>query len=131
MRVTKRVLLWIMALFYVAAGLNHFIHPEFYIPMMPPYLPWHAELVFLSGVAELGLGIAVLIPSVRTRAAWGLILLLIAIFPANVHIALHNIPVFGAAEGAGVWNWVRLPLQGVLILWAWWYTGPDAPGSSA
>lgn len=126
MSLTKRVLLWVMALFYILGGVNHFINAQFYMPMMPPYLPWHAALVFLSGVAELGLGIAVLIPSLRRIAAWGIILLLIAILPANIHIALHNIPVFGATEGAGVWNWVRLPVQGVLILWAWWYTRPDA-----
>ena len=126
MSLTKRVLLWVMAVFYVLAGVNHFINAQHYMPMMPPYLPWHAALVFFSGVAELGLGIAVLIPSLRRIAAWGIILLLIAIFPANLHIALHNIPLFGATEGAGVWNWVRLPLQGVLILWAWWYARPDA-----
>jgi uncharacterized membrane protein len=123
MSVVKRVLLWIMAAFYILAGLMHFIRPDHYAPMMPPYLPWHGPLIFLSGVAELGLGVAVLIPSLRPLAAWGIILLLIAIFPANLHIALHNVPLFGATEGAGIWNWVRLPLQGVLILWAWWYTG--------
>jgi uncharacterized membrane protein len=122
MSVIKRVLLWVMAAFYILAGLMHFIRPDYYMPMMPPYLPWHGPLIFLSGVAELGLGVAVLIPSLRPLAAWGIILLLIAIFPANIHIALHNVPVFGATEGAGIGNWVRLPLQGVLILWAWWYT---------
>ena len=106
-------------------GREHFARADYYMPMMPPYLPWHGALIFLSGVAELGLGIAVLIPSLRPLAAWGIIALLIAIFPANLHIALHNVPVFGATEGAGIWNWVRLPLQLVLILWAWWYTQPD------
>jgi uncharacterized membrane protein len=125
MSIVKRGLLWLMAAFYIAAGVMHFVSPEAYRPMMPPYLPWHEALIFLSGVAELGLGIAVLFPALRPWAAWGIILLLIAIFPANVHIALHNVPVFGAAEGAGVWNWVRLPVQGLLILWAWWYTGPE------
>jgi uncharacterized membrane protein len=122
MSILKRILLWVMAAFYVFAGSVHFMRPELYLPMMPPYLPFHRLLIFLSGLAEVGLGIAVLVPVVRPLAAWGLILLLIAIFPANVHIALHNVPVFGATEGAGIWNWVRLPLQGVLILWAWWYT---------
>jgi uncharacterized membrane protein len=122
MRTPKRILLWIMAVFYVAAGIMHFAHPEYYMPMMPPYLPWHAALIFVSGLAEVGLGGAVLIPALRLLAAWGIILLLIAVFPANIHIALHNVPVFGAADGAGIWNWVRLPLQGVLMLWAWWYT---------
>lgn len=121
MSTTKRVLLWLMGVFYILAGINHFRDPGFYMPMMPPYLPWHAALVFLSGVAEVIVGIGVLIPATRHVAAWATIALLIAILPANVHIALHNVPIGGAAEGAGVWNWVRLPFQGVLIAWAWWY----------
>jgi uncharacterized membrane protein len=92
------------------------------MPMMPPYLPWHRFLVYLSGLAEVVLGIGLLVPRWRSVSAWGIIALLIAIFPANLHIALHNVPVFGAEEGAGIFNWIRLPLQGVLILWAWWYT---------
>lgn len=126
MSLTKRILLWIMAAFYIFAGVMHFVRPDYYMPMMPPYLPWHAALVFLSGVAELVLGVAVLIPALRNWAAWGIVLLLIAIFPANLHIALHNVAVFGAAEGAGAMNWVRLPFQLVLILWAWWYTEPQS-----
>jgi len=125
-------MLWGMAAFYVVAGLMHLARPDYYLPMMPPYLPWHSELILLSGLAEAGLGIAVLIPALRARAAWGIILLLIAVFPANLHIAMHNVPVFGAAQGAGIWNWVRLPLQLVLILWAWWYTdGHRAEGRFA
>ena len=126
MSLVKRVLLYVMAAFYMFAGVMHFLRPEFYAPMMPPYLPWHGFLIFLSGVAEVGLGAAVLVPSLRKMAAWGIILLLIAIFPANVHIALNNVPLFGNPEGAGILNWVRLPFQAVLILWAWWYTQDDA-----
>jgi uncharacterized membrane protein len=121
MSTSKRVLLWIMAGFYVLAGVMHFARPDFYRPMMPPYLPWHDLLIFLSGVAEVGLGIAVLIPSLRPLAAWGIVVLLVAIFPANIHIALYDVPVFGAREGAGIGNWIRLPFQGVLIAWALWY----------
>lgn len=120
----KRALLWVMAVFYAFGGVNHLANPTVYLPMMPPYLPYHLELVYLSGVAELVLGIGVLVSSVRALAAWGIILLLIAIFPANVHIAVNNIPLFGATEGLGLWNWVRLPFQAVFILWAWWYTRP-------
>jgi len=117
----KRVLLWVMGIFYVVAGANHFLNPDFYMPMMPPYLPAHRELVFLSGLAEVVLGAAVL-PIGQPLAAWGIILLLLAVYPANIHIALHNVPLGGAPHGAGVWNWVRLPFQIVLIAWAWWYT---------
>lgn len=122
---TKRILLWVMGFAYILAGLNHFRDPGFYLPMMPPYLPWHAALVFLSGVAEVVLGGAVLVPSLRRPAAWGIMALLIAIFPANLHIALHNVPIGGNSEGLGIWNWVRLPFQAVFIAWAWWYTGDD------
>lgn len=124
---TRRVLLWVMGVFYIGAGIIHFVNPGFYLPMMPPYLPYHLELVYLSGLAEIALGALVLLPSVRPLAAWGIIVLLIAIFPANLHIALHNVPLAGAEHGAGVWNWVRLPVQALLIVWAWLYTGPEEP----
>lgn len=127
---TKRFLLYVMAVFYVAAGLNHFVSPEIYLPMMPPYLPAHRDLVMLSGIAEVGLGIAVLVPTLRRWAAWGLIALLVAVFPANLHIALHDVPLFGRSTGFGIWNWVRLPLQAVLIAWAWWYTRDAALAAS-
>ena len=119
---TKAALLWTMGVFYVVAGTMHFLVPGFYRPMMPPYLPAHMALIYLSGLAELALGIAVLVPATRRLAAWGIILLLVAVFPANLHIAFDNVPLAGASAGAGVWNWVRLPLQAVLIAWAWWYT---------
>ena len=118
----KRLLLYLMGAFYILAGLNHFRSPELYVQIMPPYLPWQLELVYLSGIAEIVCGIGVLIPRTRVLAAWATIALLIAIFPANVHVALYNVPLAGAEQGAGIWNWVRLPLQLVLIAWAWWYT---------
>ena len=118
------MLLVLMAVFYVVAGSAHFVRPEVYLPMMPPWLPWDRALIYLSGAAEMILGLLVLIPAFRPVAAWGLVLLLIAIFPANVHIALHDVPLFGRAEGFGVWNRARLPFQLVLIAWAWAYTRP-------
>ncbi len=122
MRWVKLVLLGLMALFYVFGGINHFRAPDAYVAIMPPYLPWHLELVYLSGVAEIALGVAVAVPRLRRLAAWGIIALLVAILPANIHVAVNDVPVFGATEGAGIWNWVRLPGQGLLIAWAWWYT---------
>ncbi len=123
----KGALLILMALFYVYAGVLHFQVPEAYRPMMPPYLPAHLALVYLSGLFEIALGIGVLIPPLRALCAWGLVALLLAVLPANIHIALHDIPVFGAEQGAGALNWVRVALQAVLIVWAWWYTGPRQP----
>ena len=131
MSLPKRILLFLMAAFYVVAGYMHFARSGFYMPMMPPYLPWHAELVFLSGVAEVICGIGLLIPATRRLAAWATIALLIAVFPANLHIALNNVPLGSSPEGLGVWNWVRLPFQAVLIAWAWWYTGDAMDRSPA
>ena len=125
MSTTKKILLWLMAIFYVAGGVNHFANAPFYVNIMPPYLPWHLELVWLSGVAEIVLGIGVLIPRYRSLAAWGVIALLIAVFPANLPVAINNVPMAGADEGIGALNWVRLPFQGLFILWAWWYTRPE------
>ncbi len=131
MNLVKTALLWLMAAFYFGAGVNHFVNPDFYLPIMPPYIPWHEAMIFLSGVAEVILGIALLIPRTRVLAAWGTIALLIAVFPANLHMALADVPVGDPPESAGVMRWVRLPLQGVLIAWAWWYTRPDPRGSRA
>ena len=123
----KRSLLYLMSGFYILAGAMHFIAPDFYLPMMPPYLPWPLPLIYISGAAEFLLGALVLMTQTRRYAAGGIIALLIAVVPANVHIALHNIPIGGAPEGYGIWNWARLPLQAVLVVWAWWYTQPELP----
>ena len=122
MSVAKRVLLWVMGAFYIWAGTAHFLRPDYYLPMMPPYLPWHYELVILSGVAEVLCGVGVLIPATRKAAAWATIALLVAVFPANIHVAFNNVPVFGATEGAGPAGYIRLPFQLVLIAWAYWST---------
>jgi len=122
MPVVKRLLLYLMAAFYVSGGIMHFVRADWYLAMMPPYFPLPLMLVYLSGAAEIAGGIGVLIPKTRRLAAWGLIVLLVAVFPANLYIAMENVPVFGATEGPGVLGWLRLPLQLVFILWAWWYT---------
>jgi len=122
MKIVKLALLVVMAVFYVGGGVLHLLRPDYYLPMMPPYLPWHYALVILSGVAEVLCGVGVLIPATRKIAAWATIALLVAVFPANIHVAMNNVPVFGATEGAGPIGYVRLPLQLVLIAWAWWYT---------
>jgi len=115
-----------MAVLYVVGGFNHLMNPAFYLAIMPPDLPDPERLNVLAGLAEIVLGVFVLEPRVRALAAWGIIALLIAVFPANVYVALENVGWEGPGTGAGVWNWVRLPLQGVLALWAWWYTRPEA-----
>jgi uncharacterized membrane protein len=126
----KRVSLYAMSVFYLVAGANHFRTPGFYLPMMPESLPWHLGLIYLSGIAEILLGAGLLAPPLRRTAAFGVTALLIAVFPANLHVALHNVPLGGRAEGLGIWNWVRLPLQGILMAWAYWHAQPAGPGTS-
>jgi uncharacterized membrane protein len=115
----KTVFKVLMGLLYIAAGTNHFRNPALYVSIMPPYLPFHLELVYLSGILEILLGVLLLIPRYSHLAAWGIIALLIAIFPANINMALHPelTPQF-----PNVALWLRLPLQVILILWAYWFT---------
>ncbi|MFM7143737.1 MAG: DoxX family protein, partial [Alphaproteobacteria bacterium] len=82
MSTARRAGLWLMAAFYVFAGVMHFVRPEFYLPMMPTWLPAHRELILLSGAAEILLGLLLLPEATRRLAAWGVVLLLIAVFPA-------------------------------------------------
>lgn len=119
MRKLKIALQYLLGILFVLAGLYHFINPNFYLRMMPSYLPWHLFLVYLSGFCEIGFGILLLIPKFTRRAAWGLIALLVAVFPANLHMALnpHLFPDY-PPEGL----LLRLPLQAILIAWAYWYT---------
>jgi uncharacterized membrane protein len=119
MEILKPASQYLLALIMVAAGVNHFRNPRFYLRMMPPALPWHGPIVFWSGVAEVLLGLGLAVPQTQRLAAWGLIALFVAVFPANIHMTTHpekfrKIPTWVL--------WLRLPLQGVLILWAWWYT---------
>ena len=110
---------YLLGVLFIAAGANHFVNPAFYLAMMPAYLPWHSELVFLSGVAEVVLGALLLFRRWAVWAGWGLIALLVAIFPANVNMTLH--PELYPSISPTV-LWLRLPLQAVFIAWAWWYT---------
>src|ERR1700728_2650171 len=90
MKVVKTISRYIFGVLFIAAGILHFVHPEFYLKIMPPYLPYHLELVYVSGVFESLLGALLLINPVTRLAAWGLILLLIAVFPANIYLYQHQ-----------------------------------------
>ncbi|MEO5798085.1 MAG: DoxX family protein [Gemmatimonadales bacterium] len=123
----KKLALLALALFYIAAGVNHFVHQDFYVRIMPPYLPAHLALVYLSGVFEALGGIGVLIPRVRSLAGWGIVLLLIAVFPANLYMAMHP-ELFPDISTASLY--LRLPIQIPLIAWAYWATRPDTTVSN-
>jgi uncharacterized membrane protein len=123
--------MWVMAAAYAYAGLNHLVNPDFYLAIMPPGLPNPEWLNLLSGLAEIVLAVFLLEPRTRVFAAWGIIALLIAVFPANLYAAFENVGPEGPGSGAGAAAYVRLPFQALFIVWAWWYTRPDGDTSGS
>jgi len=121
--VLKTVLLYVMATLYVAAGINHFWHPRFYLRLMPPYLPAPHLLNLLSGAIEIILGALLLLWPTRPLAAWGVAAMLLVFMLVHVYMlqqALHQPGYFMSVRAA----WFRLLLQPLLIAWALWYTTP-------
>lgn len=123
MTTLQRISLYGLGLLFIAAGANHFINPGFYLEMMPPYLPRHYELVIVSGIFEVIAGLGVFIERFRKASGLFMILIMIGVFPANLHMALNpadfpDVPVW--------FLYLRLPLQGILIWWAWVATRVEA-----
>jgi uncharacterized membrane protein len=112
--------LYAMAALYILAGLNHFRAPRVYRPLMPPWIPQHDLMIFLSGICEVGLGGLLLWAPTQALAAWGIIAMLIVFFVVHIYMyqlrktKFKNIPMFVIVA--------RLPLQLVLIYWAYLYT---------
>lgn len=120
----RTVLLFVMAFAMVGVGVLHFVDPDPFVAIMPAWLPAHLELVYISGAFEILGGLGLLVPRTRRFASWGLIALFVAVFPANINMAIHEIQL-DPANPMPVWAmWARLPLQGVLIAWAWWVGRP-------
>lgn len=109
----------LFAALFIFGGIAHFTMANKYIPMIPDGFPNPELLVSLSGIAEFALGVTLLIPRFSQLAAWGLIALLIAVFPANINMAAHHERFANVPE---MFLYIRLPLQGLLIAWAWVYT---------
>ncbi len=132
MRRLKTPLRYVLAAFFVFAGVGHFTQTAFFVEIVPAYLPAPNALVYLSGVAEVAGGLGLLLPQTRRAAAWGLVALLVAVFPANVDMAVNPRPILNAPSWMGLDEpnitalLMRLPLQAVLLTWAWWYTREDA-----
>ncbi len=110
--------LLLIALLFIGAGAMHFIAPRPYLGIMPPVLPHPLALVYISGVFEMLGGIGVLVPFARRFSGWGLILLLLAVFPANIYMFTHELSVHGWT-GFALIGLLRLPLQLALIWWVW------------
>lgn len=123
-RLASRPSRLLLAVFFIVAGILHFIFPQAYMAVMPPWLGWHAALVAISGVAECAGGAGVLIGATRRWAGWGLLALCVAVLPANVQMLIDGL-------GAGKAPWiiallvVRLPLQAALMWWIWQATRPS------
>ena len=116
-----------MAVLMIGVGTRHFVDPNYFVRIVPEYLPWHLGLVYVSGFFEIIGGVGLLVPRLVRPAAWGCIALYVAVFPANINMAVHH-------EQFDVPLWillVRLPMQVVFIAWAYWFTRLDPTESSS
>ncbi len=115
----KIAALYLQSLLYIFAGINHFRKPAFYRSFLPDWLPAPLQMIYISGAVEIILGVLLVIPLTRQFAAWGIIILLIAVFPANIQMAVN----YSKSDDPHLWiALVRLPVQLLLIGWAWVYT---------
>lgn len=119
----KAILRAFTALAMVTVGVLHFIRAPFFVAIVPAYLPYPAALVAISGVAEIAGGLGLMLPRTRRLAAWGLVLLYIAVFPANINMAINHIEP-GGTHISSFALWARLPFQGLFIAIAYWFTKP-------
>lgn len=126
----RAILRGMLAAAMIAVGITHFSGPQTYVAMVPPQLPAPLVLVYVSGVAEIAGGLGLLIPRLRRAASFGLIALYLAVFPANIHMALSRVPFDG--HPVPDWLlWLRLPFQALFIVWAYVAGRPDATPQSA
>ena len=115
----KLITMYIMSIFYISVGINHFVEPEWFIQIVPPYLSkYDLELVYTSGVFEVVFGALILFKKTRYYAAWGLILTKAAVFPANIYLAQSDGVAMGTSAAVA---WYRLPFQSLFIVLAYWH----------
>jgi uncharacterized membrane protein len=118
----KQASIYLMGFSYILVGITHFAQADFFLKIMPPYLPFPLALVYLSGAIEISLGSLLMVKKYQTYAAWGLILLLIAVYPANIYLAFNEVPQKALEVSAFAASWVRLPMQFVMLAIAYWHT---------
>ena len=128
----KEIFRAILSVSIIVVGITHFVKPLEYASIVPPQFGDRLAMVYISGFFEILGGIGLLIPFVSVAAAWGLIALFIAVFPANIYQAIHSIPIEGIPHHP-LFYWFRLPFQAVFIAWAWLYTKKpeEQPGASS
>ena len=118
----KKITLYILSFFYIYVGIKHFLDPYWFADIVPPYLPYHIELVYLSGFFEIVFGLLLIFKYSRKYAAYGIILLLIAVYPANIYLAFNEIPQKSMNVSSFFASWIRLPIQFILIGFAYWHS---------
>ena len=121
MRYFKLITIYFMSIAYAYVGVRHFVDPDFFLAIMPNYLTFHLEFVYLSGIAEVVLGLMLLSKKTRKTGAIGLIILLILVFPANIHLVQSELSqsILGVTKSQSIY---RLPFQGLFILIAYWHS---------
>ncbi len=116
------VALWVLALAMISIGVLHFVQPKPFVRIVPKWLPAPLALVYISGFFEIAGGVGLLIPMTQQAAAWGLVALYVAVFPANIYMLTNNISL-NPRKPIPRWAlWARLPFQFVFIAWAYWFT---------
>lgn len=115
------VFLYLFSAFFIIAGINHFAVPEIYLKIIPPYLPFHLSLTYFSGFAEIVLGIFLLFKKTQKLSALGIIILLIALIPAHIYMIQIAPFYLGSIYVNSILAWLRIPIQILLILWAYQY----------
>lgn len=126
----KEIFRAILSVSIIVVGITHFVKPLEYASIVPPQFGDRLAMVYISGFFEILGGIGLVIPFVSVAAAWGLIALFIAVFPANIYQAIHSIPIEGIPHHP-LFYWFRLPFQAVFIAWAWLYTKKPEEQSGA
>lgn len=120
MGITPETHRYIIGGLFLITGILHFVKPQFFLKIMPDYIPYHLAMVYISGAAEILGGLGVIFDQTQVWAGWGLILLLIAVFPANINMTLESVQKSGYTSLFSLATIIRLPLQFVLIYWVYW-----------
>ena len=124
--ILKKITIYIMAFFYIKVGVKHFVDPEWFLYIIPPYFTFIGlELVYISGAFEILLGLLLIFQKYRKIAAYGLILLLIAVYPANIFLAFNELPQQQIGISSFAASWIRLPIQFIFIGLAYMHSKID------
>tara|TARA_B100001750_G_scaffold144973_1_gene115781 strand:+ start:214 stop:660 length:447 start_codon:yes stop_codon:yes gene_type:complete len=121
MKIIKLLSIYIMSFFYIYIGVKHFLDLEYFMNIMPKYIPYHKTMIYISGILEILLGTIIIIPKWRSLASYGLILLLLAVFPANIYLYTSK-EAQEILEISKQDALIRMPFQVLLIIIAYWHS---------